>query len=64
LQTLFRRGAPLADGNDAVGQGDLSSLCPALAQLVASKLGYEYHWSVIAFGQRSARHAASKTDSE
>ncbi|GAP65172.1 6-phosphofructokinase [Mizugakiibacter sediminis] len=51
-----------AGTRDAFGHAQLGGVAPALAALVKAKLGYKYHWALPDYLQRSARHAASKTD--
>lgn len=51
-----------AGTRDAFGHSQLGGVAPALAALVKAKLGYKYHWALPDYLQRSARHAASKTD--
>ncbi len=49
---------------DAFGHSQLGGVAPMLAELVKRELGYKYHWAMPDYLQRSARHIASKTDSE
>ena len=53
-----------AGTRDAFGHAQLGGVAPVLAQLVKDKLGYKYHWALPDYLQRSARHAASKVDTE
>ena len=53
-----------AGTRDAFGHSQLGGVAPVLAALVKEKLGYKYHWALPDYLQRSARHAASKTDAE
>ncbi|HET7269031.1 MAG TPA: 6-phosphofructokinase [Oleiagrimonas sp.] len=57
-------GKLLADAGtrDAFGHAQLGGVAPLLASTVQAKLGYKVHWAVPDYLQRSARHAASKTD--
>jgi 6-phosphofructokinase 1 len=59
-------GRFLADAgtHDAFGHVQLGGVAPVLAALVRDKLGYKYHWALPDYLQRSARHAASKTDAD
>ena len=59
-------GRFLADAgtHDAFGHVQLGGVAPALAALVKERLGYKYHWALPDYLQRSARHAASKTDAD
>lgn len=49
---------------DAFGHAQLGGVAPTLAALVKEKLGFKYHWAVLDYLQRSARHLASETDAE
>ncbi len=49
---------------DAFGHAQLGGVGPRIAQLVADRHGYKYHWAVADYLQRAARHIASKTDVE
>jgi ATP-dependent phosphofructokinase / diphosphate-dependent phosphofructokinase len=53
-----------AGTRDAFGHTQLGGVAPVLAALVKEKLGYKYHWALPDYLQRSARHAASKTDAD
>jgi len=57
-------GKLLADAGtrDAFGHAQLGGVAPLLASTVQAKLGLKVHWAVPDYLQRSARHAASKTD--
>ncbi|KPK40439.1 MAG: 6-phosphofructokinase [Gammaproteobacteria bacterium SG8_47] len=59
-----REGRFLAETGrrDAFGHAQLGGVAPVIADLVAQKLGYKYHWAVADYLQRAARHVASKTD--
>lgn len=47
---------------DAFGHAQLGGVAPTLANLIKTKLNYKYHWAVLDYLQRSARHIASQTD--
>jgi len=47
---------------DAFGHAQLGGAAPIVAQLIKEKLDYKYHWAVLDYLQRSARHLASQTD--
>jgi len=49
---------------DAFGHVQLGGTAPILARMVKDALGYKYHWCVVDYLQRSARHLASKVDVE
>ncbi|HLF67200.1 MAG TPA: 6-phosphofructokinase [Gammaproteobacteria bacterium] len=51
-------------GTDAFGHKQLGGVAPLLAQLIKDQLGYKYHWAVLDYLQRSARHIASAVDVE
>ncbi len=53
-----------AGTRDAFGHTQLGGVAPMLASLVRRELGYKYHWAVVDYLQRSARHLASRTDVE
>ena len=57
-------GRFLADAGtrDAFGHAQLGGVAPTIANLVKGSLGYKYHWAVLDYLQRSARHLASQTD--
>ncbi len=57
-------GRFLADAGtrDAFGHVQLGGVAPVLANLVHEKLGMKVHWAPPDYLQRSARHAAAKTD--
>lgn len=59
-------GKLLSDtGNrDAFGHAQLGGLAPLLANKIQQALGYKYHWSVVDYLQRAARHLASQSDVE
>ena len=42
----------------------LGGAAPALANLIRHRFGYKYHYAVVDYLQRSARHIASRTDVE
>ena len=47
---------------DAFGHAQLGGVAIKLAQLVKSHLGLKYHYAVVDYLQRSARHIAAQTD--
>lgn len=47
---------------DAFGHAQLGGCAPVVAGLVKAELGYKYHWAVLDYLQRSARHLASQVD--
>ena len=49
---------------DAFGHVQLGGTAPILARMVKDSLGYKYHWCVVDYLQRSARHLASEVDVE
>ncbi|MCL6269086.1 6-phosphofructokinase [Sansalvadorimonas sp. 2012CJ34-2] len=49
---------------DAFGHVQLGGTAPILARMVKDSLGYKYHWAVVDYLQRSARHLASAVDVE
>lgn len=49
---------------DAFGNLQLGGVAPIIAAMVKHNLGYKYHWAVVDYLQRSARHIASATDVE
>jgi 6-phosphofructokinase 1 len=49
---------------DAFGHKQLGGVAPMLAGIVKAQLGYKYHWAVLDYLQRSARHIASSVDVE
>lgn len=49
---------------DSFGHKQLGGVAPLLADIVKAKLGYKYHWAVLDYLQRSARHIASSVDVE
>ncbi len=51
-----------AGTKDAFGHAQLGGCAPVIASLVKRELGYKYHWAVLDYLQRSARHLASQTD--
>ncbi len=53
-----------AGTRDAFGHAQLGGCAPVIANLVKQELGYKYHWAVLDYLQRSARHLASETDLE
>lgn len=57
-------GRFLADGGttDAFGHAQLGGAAPVIADMVKRELGHKYHWAVLDYLQRSARHLSSQTD--
>jgi 6-phosphofructokinase 1 len=52
-----------SSARDAFGHAQLGGgVAPLLTELIRAKLGYRYHWAVVDYLQRSARHIASETD--
>lgn len=51
-------------GCDVFGNTQLGGTAPLIARLIKHKLGFKYHWAVVDYLQRAARHIASKTDVE
>ena len=49
---------------DAFGHSQLGGVAPYIAKLIHSKCGYKYHWAVLDYLQRAARHIASAVDVE
>jgi 6-phosphofructokinase 1 len=49
---------------DAFGHAQLGGVAPAIAALVKRELNLKYHWAVLDYLQRSARHLASAVDLE
>lgn len=47
---------------DAFGHAQLGGLAPRLAELVAEKLKYKYHYAIADYLMRAARHIAAKVD--
>ena len=47
---------------DAFGHAQLGGIAPLVAGLIKKELGYKYHWAVVDYLQRSARHIASAVD--
>jgi 6-phosphofructokinase len=50
--------------HDAFGNTQLGGTAPLIAKLIKHHLGYKYHWAVVDYLQRAARHIASKIDVE
>src|SRR5579862_4591987 len=69
---VVSEGAAYADGKfladagtrDAFGHTQLGGVAPLVANMVREAHGYKYHWAVADYLQRSARHIASKVDSD
>jgi 6-phosphofructokinase 1 len=59
-----REGKLIADmgSRDAFGHAQLGGVGQYVAQLIKDKLGHKYHWALVDYLQRSARHIASRTD--
>jgi ATP-dependent phosphofructokinase / diphosphate-dependent phosphofructokinase len=53
-----------AGGKDAFGHAQLGGAAQRLAQMVTAALGYKHHYAIPDYLQRSARHIASKIDTE
>src|SRR5271167_2204145 len=53
-----------AGTKDAFGHAQLGGVGPVVAQMTQEAFGYKYHWAVADYLQRSARHIASKVDSD
>ncbi|MCK5892922.1 MAG: 6-phosphofructokinase [Endozoicomonadaceae bacterium] len=49
---------------DAFGHVQLGGTAPILARMIKESLGYRYHWAVVDYLQRAARHMASAVDVE
>jgi len=47
---------------DAFGHKQLGGVAPIIAHLIKQELGYKYHWAVLDYLQRAARHIASQVD--
>lgn len=47
---------------DSFGHAQLGGVAPTLAQLINEHLKIKYHWGVLDYLQRSARHLASEVD--
>ncbi len=47
---------------DAFGHAQLGGVAPVIASMVKEGLGMKFHWAVVDYLQRAARHIASKTD--
>jgi len=61
-----KNGKFLSDAGrkDAFGHTQLGGVAPVLASMIEKRFGYKYHYAVVDYLQRSARHIASKTDVE
>ncbi len=59
-----REGRSIGDTGliDAFGHHQLGGVAPVIARLVKEQLGIKYHWCVVDYLQRCARHLASKVD--
>ena len=51
-----------SEHRDAFGNCQLGGTAPIIANLIREQLGIKYHWAVLDYLQRAARHLASKTD--
>ena len=49
---------------DSFGHQQLGGVAPALCTMIKQELGYKYHYAVVDYLQRSARHIASRVDVE
>lgn len=49
---------------DAFGHEQLGGVAPILARLIKHKLDFKYHYAIVDYLQRAARHLASQTDVE
>jgi ATP-dependent phosphofructokinase / diphosphate-dependent phosphofructokinase len=49
---------------DAFGHAQLGGVAPTIAALIKRELGLKFHWGVLDYLQRSARHLASGVDLE
>lgn len=47
---------------DAFGHAQLGGVAPMIAALIKRELGLKFHWGVLDYLQRSARHLASQVD--
>ena len=47
---------------DAFGHAQLGGAAPVVANMIKDAFGYKFHWAVVDYCQRAARHIASKTD--
>jgi 6-phosphofructokinase 1 len=47
---------------DAFGHAQLGGVAPLIAALIKRELGLKFHWGVLDYLQRSARHLASQVD--
>ena len=51
-----------ANRKDDFGHAQLGGVAMSIAELVNQQLGFKYHWAVLDYLQRSARHLASQVD--
>ena len=51
-----------AKSRDDFGHAQLGGVAMSIAKIVQAKLGLKYHWAVLDYLQRSARHLASQVD--
>jgi len=49
---------------DDFGHKQLGGVAPVIAQMIKQEHGYKFHWAVLDYLQRAARHLASKVDVE
>ena len=49
---------------DSFGHQQLGGVAPVLCDMIKRSLGYKYHYAVVSYLQRSARHIASRVDVE
>src|SRR5258708_7136350 len=69
---VVSEGAATADGKFLADAGtkdpcehtQLGGVAPVVANMIREAHGYKYHWAVADYLQRSARHIASKVDSD
>lgn len=72
VSVVVSEGARYADGaflseqgtRDAFGHAQLGGVAPVVADMIRADLGFKFHYAIADYLQRSARHIASKTDSE
>ena len=64
LRTIDNKFLSTTGHCDMFGNTQLGGTAPLVAKLIKDKLGYKYHWAVLDYLQRAARHIASKTDVE
>jgi ATP-dependent phosphofructokinase / diphosphate-dependent phosphofructokinase len=64
LRNLEGKFLSTTGGHDVFGHCQLGGTAPLIAKLIKKRLGFKYHWAVLDYLQRAARHIASKTDVE